>query len=166
MNTFQRHLLSPLSALAVVCLVVICSSGLSAHAQNKPGSSDSDKPEAINNSNLNGETAMLIMLGEMKVSEGDLGAGYSLMLDAAKKSGDESVYKRAVEIALSARNGTTALEGARIWKKAFPMSRQANQHVLQIRERHESGAGRPREIVHRSSSVQARRPCMAWMERR
>ncbi|MBU6368358.1 MAG: hypothetical protein KGQ65_01840, partial [Burkholderiales bacterium] len=75
---------------------------------------------------------MLIMLGEMKVSEGDLGAGYSLMLDAAKKSGDESVYKRAVEIALSARNGTTALEGARIWKKAFPMSRQANQHVLQI----------------------------------
>jgi len=91
-----------------------------------------EKPEVIQNSDLNGETAMQIMLGEMQVSRGDLGAGYALILDAARKSGDESLYKRAVEIALSARDGTTALDGAKMWKKAFPMSRQANQHVLQI----------------------------------
>ena len=132
MNTYQQHLLTPLTSLAFASLLLLGSGGLSAHAQNKPDAGEGDKPEVSNNSSLNAETTMLIMLGEMKVSEGDLGAAYSLMLDAAKKSADESVYKRAVEIALTARNGTTALEGARIWKKAFPMSRQANQHVLQI----------------------------------
>lgn len=57
---------------------------LSVHAQNSPEADKAGQPEVVNNSNLNAETAMLIMLGEMKVSEGDLGAGYSLMLDAAK----------------------------------------------------------------------------------
>jgi len=132
MNTSIKLLLSPLGTIALACMVFLGGGILSAQAQTTPEAGNSDKPEVIKNSNLNAETAMLIMLGEMKVSEGDLGAGYSLMLDAARKSGDEAVYKRAVEIALTARNGTTALDGARIWKKAFPMSRQANQHVLQI----------------------------------
>ena len=132
MNTSLKLRLSPLGSIALACMVFLGGGILSAQAQTTPEAASGDKPEVIKNSNLNAETAMLIMLGEMKVSEGDLGAGYSLMLDAARKSGDEAVYKRAVEIALTARNGTTALEGARIWKKAFPMSRQANQHVLQI----------------------------------
>jgi tetratricopeptide (TPR) repeat protein len=128
MNTFHRLTQSPVHLTAFFCALCLVGMPISAFAED----ATAEKPEVIQNSDLNGETAMQIMLGEMQVSRGDLGAGYALILDAARKSGDESLYKRAVEIALSARDGTTALDGAKMWKKAFPMSRQANQHVLQI----------------------------------
>lgn len=128
MNTFHRLTQSPVNLTAFFCALCLVGMPISAFAED----ATAEKPEVIQNSDLNGETAMQIMLGEMQVSRGDLGAGYALILDAARKSGDESLYKRAVEIALSARDGTTALDGAKMWKKAFPMSRQANQHVLQI----------------------------------
>lgn len=105
---------------------------LAAHAQESAGQSPKAAPEVFNNSNLNAETALLIMLGELQVSQGDPGAAYSLLLDAARKTGDESLYKRAVDVALNSRNGNAALDGAKAWKKAFPLSRDANRYVLQI----------------------------------
>ena len=132
MNTFHRLTLSPVSIAAFLCTLALAGTPLLAAAQDNAQDKKSDQPEAVKNSDLNGETAMLIMLGEMQVSRGDLGAGYAMIMDAARKSGDESLYKRAVEIALSARDGNTALDGAKTWKKAFPLSRDANQHVLQI----------------------------------
>ncbi len=132
MNTFHRLTPLPVSIAAFLCTLALAGTPLLAAAQENAQDKKSDKPEAVKNSDLNGETAMLIMLGEMQVSRGDLGAGYAMIMDAARKSGDESLYKRAVEIALSARDGNTALDGAKTWKKAFPLSRDANQHVLQI----------------------------------
>jgi len=132
MNTFHRLTPSPVSIAAFLCTLALAGLPLLAAAQENANENKTEKSEPINNSNLNGETAMLIMLGEMQVSNGDFGAGYALIMDAARKSGDESLYKRAVEIALSARDGNTALDGAKTWKKAFPLSREANQHVLQI----------------------------------
>jgi len=132
MNTFHRLTLSPVSIAAFLCTLALAGTPLLAAAQENAQDKKSDQPEAVKNSDLNGETAMLIMLGEMQVSRGDLGAGYAMIMDAARKSGDEALYKRAVEIALSARDVNTALDGAKTWKKAFPLSRDANQHVLQI----------------------------------
>lgn len=83
-------------------------------------------------SNLTGELLYQILLGEMQVLHGDAGAGYSLLLDAARKSSDEALYERAVEVALRARAGEASLRAASAWWQAFPQSRQANQRVLQI----------------------------------
>ena len=132
MNTFHRLTPTPVSLATLVCTLALAGWPLCASAQENAKDNKAEKAEPINNSNMSGETAMQIMLGEMQVSRGDLGAGYALIMDAARKSGDESLYKRAVEIALSARDGNTALDGAKAWKKAFPLSRDANQHVLQI----------------------------------
>lgn len=63
---------------------------------------------------------------------GDPGTGYALMLEAARRSGDAQLYRRATEIALQSRSGEYALAAARAWKEAQPQSREANRYVLQI----------------------------------
>ena len=104
----------------------------SAAAQEPAAASAAETPEVVNNSDLNAENALLILLGELQATQGDTGAAYAMLLEAARKTSDEGLYKRAVDIALNARNGTAALDGAKAWKKAFPLSRDANRYVLQI----------------------------------
>lgn len=73
-----------------------------------------------------------ILLGEILISNGDPGAGYSLMLEAARRSNDEKLFQRAADIALQSRSGDAALAAARAWKEAQPRSQEANRYVLQI----------------------------------
>jgi tetratricopeptide (TPR) repeat protein len=105
---------------AVSCAVPVIS-----HAQ----ASDTDK---IDNSAMTGELLYEILLGEMNLRQGEPAAGFSLLLDAAKKSNDVQLYDRAVEIALQARSGDGALLAARAWTQAWPKDRKANNQLLQI----------------------------------
>jgi len=73
-----------------------------------------------------------LLLGELNARTEDSGAAFSLVLDAARKTGDPVVYKRAVQLAIQARAGESALQAARAWTQAIPASREANQFVLQI----------------------------------
>lgn len=81
---------------------------------------------------LNSELFYQLLIGELQVSGGEPGAGFSLVLDAANKTRDAKLYQRAVEIALQARSGESALMAARAWKQAHPSSREANRYTLQI----------------------------------
>ena len=91
--------------------------------------SETDKVE---NSAMTGELLYEILLGEMNLRQGEPAAGFSLLLDAAKKSNDVVLYDRAVEIALQARSGDGALMAARAWSQAWPQDRKANSQMLQI----------------------------------
>ncbi len=73
-----------------------------------------------------------LLLGELNVRSDQTGAGFALILDAARKTNDPALYQRAVELAFEARSGDSALQAARAWKQAFPQSREANRFVLQI----------------------------------
>ena len=73
-----------------------------------------------------------VLLGELNAGGPDPGVGYSLILDAARKTDDERLYQRAVNIALQARSGDAALEAANAWREAHPDSRDANRYALQI----------------------------------
>lgn len=73
-----------------------------------------------------------VLVGELSLRASDPGAAFSLMLDAARKSGDPDLFQRTVEIALQSRSGDAALQAARIWKTEHPNSRDANRFVLQI----------------------------------
>mgnify|MGYP003589854245 CR=1 FL=1 len=73
-----------------------------------------------------------ILLGEITTRSGDPSSGYALMLEAARTSNDENIYKRAADIALQARSGEAALAAANAWKDAWPQSREANRYVLQL----------------------------------
>lgn len=81
---------------------------------------------------LNGQLFYQLLLGELKARDNEPGTAYSLMLDAARKTQSAQLYQRAVEIALQARSGESALMAARAWRQAQPESREANSFVLQI----------------------------------
>jgi len=121
----------PLSAARLWALRVTlvtaasCAAPVIGHTQ----ASDADKTE---NSAMSGELLYEILLGEMNLRQGEPAAGFSLILDAAKKSNNVALYDRAVEIALQARSGDGALMAARAWSQAWPQDLKANHQVLQI----------------------------------
>lgn len=95
-----------------------------------PGNTPDAPPPA--NSALDGELFYQLLLGELNARGNEPGAGFSLILDAARKTNDAKLYQRAVEIAFQARSGDAALQAARAWKQAQPESREANRFVMQI----------------------------------
>lgn len=100
-------------------------------ATNTPPRVDATQQES-RTAALDAEIFYEILLGELTTRSGDPGSGYALMLEAARRSNDESVYKRAADIALQARAGEAALAAANAWKDAWPQSREANRYVLQL----------------------------------
>jgi tetratricopeptide (TPR) repeat protein len=73
-----------------------------------------------------------LLLGELNARADEPGAAFSLILDAARKTNDAALYKRAVHIALEARAGESALQAARAWSQAQPESREANRYVFEV----------------------------------
>lgn len=92
---------------------------------------DSASP-VVSNPALDAELFYEIFLGELSSRTGDPGAGYALMLEAARRTGDGQLYQRAADIALQSRSGDYALAAAMAWKEVQPQSREANRYVLQI----------------------------------
>ncbi|WCM87263.1 tetratricopeptide repeat protein [Acidovorax sp. NCPPB 3576] len=122
--------------VALACALV--TGTLSAQAQNLPAPAPQSGLRASQESSsdaaaaLDAELFYEILLGEISTTGGDPGTGYSLMLEAARRSGDSQLYRRAIEIALQSRSAEYALAAARAWKSAQPQSREANRYVLQI----------------------------------
>jgi predicted Zn-dependent protease len=116
----------PLAALALA--LVVAGSGVRAQTED-----DEDKPAGpVVPTALDAQLFYELLVGEISARTGEAGTGYSLMLDAARKTRDPELYQRAVEIAFQARAGDSALQAARAWREAFPQSREANRYVLQI----------------------------------
>jgi tetratricopeptide (TPR) repeat protein len=89
-------------------------------------------PDAPTSSSLDGELFYQLLLGELNAIGGEPGVGFSLYLDAARKTSDARLFKRATDIALQARSGESALQAARAWRQALPTSREANRYLFQI----------------------------------
>ena len=117
------------SMLRLTRLSLLAGLLLTALAQAQNASTSTPAPVS---SALNGELFYQLLLGEIQVRGDDPGAGFSLILDAARKTSDPRLYQRAVDIALQARSGESALQAARAWRQALPTSREANRYLLQI----------------------------------
>jgi tetratricopeptide (TPR) repeat protein len=84
------------------------------------------------NSDLSSSLLYELLLSEISATNGDANSAYQLMLDAAQKSRSEQLFERAVEIALRARAGDSALQAAQAWTRATPASKDARRYLLQI----------------------------------
>ncbi len=73
-----------------------------------------------------------VLMGELTARGGDPGAGYALVLDAARRTSDSALFERAIEIALQSRSGEAALAAARAWQQSVPDSRDGRRFELQI----------------------------------
>lgn len=73
-----------------------------------------------------------LLIGEIELRNGEAGNAFSVLLDAARRSRDEALFKRSVEVALQARAGDQALAATRAWRVALPQSIEALRYELQL----------------------------------
>ena len=131
------HVFCKLSALGLALLAVFHNGAAQTAppaSAPKTGSSAaaSTATEASLSSKMDAELFYQLLIGELTARGADPGAGFSLLLDAARKTNDPTLYARAVDIAIQARSGEAALQAARSWKQAQPQSRDANRQLLQV----------------------------------
>ena len=127
----RMHFIKRLTPLILSLMTLVSLSNSSAAQEPTPSSA------------LDGQLFYEILLGELSTNANDPGAGFSLMLDAARKTQDAGLYRRAVQIALQSRSGSSALMAAKAWNQAEPDSAEANRFLLQIL----LGLNRPKEAL-------------------
>ncbi len=86
----------------------------------------------VQNSALNAPLFQQLLIGEIEMRSGDPAAAYQLILDAARRTKDEQLFRRATEIALQARAGDEALIAVRAWRQANPESVEALRYQVQL----------------------------------
>jgi len=114
------------AALAWACVPAPAQSPLPGLAASAPAKAE---PE---NSSLDAPLFYQLLIGEIELSSGHPGSAYEVVLDAAKRTRDESLFQRACDIALQARAGEQALDAAKAWRQAAPESIDARRYQLQI----------------------------------
>ncbi len=112
-----------------LAILVTLTCALGVNAQNLAAENQAPHPHS---SQLTGPLFYQLLMGELNARAGDAGAAYSLVLDAARKTESAQLFQRAVEIALQARSGPSALQAAQAWKQVLPDSKEANGFLFQI----------------------------------
>ena len=114
-------------ALPVVVSVLLLAFGAAAPARAAAAAGD-----VVENSSLDAPLFYQLLLGEIELREGQAGTAYQLMIDAARRTKDEQLFRRATEIALQARAGEQALSATQAWRVAVPESGDALRYQIQI----------------------------------
>ncbi len=97
-----------------------------------PAASAASAPEPVQNSDLDAPMFYQLLIGEMELQNDQPGVAFQVLLDAARRSGDESLFRRVVAIALQARAGDQAVVAARAWRDALPTSQEAHRTLIQL----------------------------------
>ena len=89
-------------------------------------------PEPFENSTIDAPLFYQLLIGEMELRSGEVGTAYQVLLDAARKTRDPELFRRATEIALQARAGDQALAAAQAWRSAIPESVEAMGYQVRL----------------------------------
>ena len=73
-----------------------------------------------------------LLIGELELRSGAAGSAYQVMLDAARRTREETLFRRTVEIALQGRAGDQALAAASAWRTSVPQSSEAPMVQIQL----------------------------------
>jgi tetratricopeptide (TPR) repeat protein len=83
-------------------------------------------------SSLDSQLFYQLLIGELELRTGEPGNAYGIVLDAARRTKDEQLFRRATDIALQARAGEQALSAARAWRAELPESLEAHRYEIQL----------------------------------
>ena len=122
------------ASIGATLVLALLSWNGSAQAAN-PRSSAAQAPatqSAPADSGMDGELLYRLLISELQITQGQPGAGFSLTLDAARRSRRSELFQRAIQIALQARSGESALQAARAWTETLPRSAEAQRVLLQL----------------------------------
>jgi tetratricopeptide (TPR) repeat protein len=109
------------AAAAVAVLASVCGVPAASAAPTPPPNSAIDAPLFYQ-----------LLIGELELRTGQPGNAYQVILDAARRTREEVLFRRAVDIALQARAGDQALAATRDWRSALPESLDAVRTQVQI----------------------------------
>ena len=84
------------------------------------------------NSKLDAPLFYQLLIGEMELRAGEPGTAFEIILDAARRTRDEALFRRAVDVALQGRALEQALGATRSWRLALPESLDAMRLQIQI----------------------------------
>ena len=90
------------------------------------------QPSKVENSSLDSQLFYQLLIGEIELRSGEAGNAFEVLLDAARRSKDEQLFRRATDIALQARAGDQALTAAKAWRTSLPESQEALRYVVQL----------------------------------
>ena len=128
-------------AIAVMCSALL-SLGGRATAAPAPANAKAQAPEPIRNSAMDAPLFYQLLMGELQLQSGETGNAFQILLDAARRTNDEVLFRRVVGIALRARAGDQALIAAKAWREHLPDSLEAAQANVQLLV----GLNRPAEL--------------------
>ena len=97
----------------------------------QPAPQTAAAPTALS-SELDARLFYQLLIGEIELRSGEAGTAYQVMLDAARRTGNEEVFRRATDIALQARAGDQALAAVQAWRTALPGSTEALRYQVQL----------------------------------
>ncbi|MEO8060186.1 MAG: hypothetical protein ABI671_17870, partial [Burkholderiales bacterium] len=86
----------------------------------------------VDNSAIDAPLFYQLLIGEIQLREGEAGAAFQVILDAARRTKDEQLFRRATDIALQSRAGDQALVAAKAWRQTLPESLDALRYQVQL----------------------------------
>ena len=105
--------------------------GLAPSALAQPGAQAKPSGPA-QNSALDAPLFYQLIIGEMELRGGEPSAAFEILLDAARRTRDATLFRRAVDIALQGRALEQALAATRSWRVALPDSLDALRLQIQM----------------------------------
>jgi tetratricopeptide (TPR) repeat protein len=123
-----------LSTSQAVCALVVagCIWARPAHVQAASKMAPTPAPAGVNNSDLDASLFYQLLIGELELTASEGSTAVLVMLDAANKTKNEQIYKRATDMALQIRAGSQALSVVQAWRTALPASREAHRYLIQL----------------------------------
>ncbi|NMG43586.1 tetratricopeptide repeat protein [Aromatoleum toluvorans] len=94
-----------------------------------PAAPSPEEPAAVTlpAQELTARTLYTFLLAEIAGARGEIGVAVQAYADLAQRTRDPRIARRAMEIALYARNMPAAIDAARIWSEADPSSEEARR---------------------------------------
>lgn len=119
-----------------VCALAVAGCAWAPQAWSQTATSATPAPAAsapaFENSGLDAALFYQLLIGELELSASDGSTAFLVVLDAANRTKNEQLYKRAVDMALQMRAGSQALTVVQAWRKALPTSIDAHRYLIEL----------------------------------
>jgi tetratricopeptide (TPR) repeat protein len=124
----QQALFRPIRRVASGALLSVSMLGVSAPSW----ANTEDTTQAPYRSAMDAPLFFQLLLGEIELQAGRTPQAFDVLLDAARRTRDESLFKRAVQVALQTRSSDRVQATLRAWRQALPQSQDALRYQLQF----------------------------------
>ena len=125
MPVFSSRFRVARTLVAVTAAIVVAQSAAAQGA-------DNTQLAKVDNSAIDAPLFYQLLIGEIQLREGEAGAAFQVILDAARRTKDDQLFRRATDIALQARAGDQALVAAKAWRQTLPESLDALRYQVQL----------------------------------